>query len=188
MSLPENFNSSNLNPLSSNPLDFNANIDPLGLPSGLNNTKQILVIAPDIDDYQSLIDGINPQIVEVVKLNLATDGILQISDVLKRYQGQGIDAVHIATHGGAGNLKLGSVDLNTQTLRNYQSDLESWGNALTNDADILFYGCNLAACMSSYNSLKCRKFFFPVSQPLSCFLLQVCCFNPRWPTATVSTS
>ena len=145
MSLPENFNSSNLNPLSSNPLDFNANIDPLGLPSGLNNTKQILVIAPDIDDYQSLIDGINPQIVEVVKLNLATDGILQISDVLKRYQGQGIDAVHIATHGGAGNLKLGSVDLNTQTLRNYQSDLESWGNALTNDADILFYGCNLAA-------------------------------------------
>jgi len=42
-------------------------------------------------------------------------------------------------------LQLGKAKLSSQTLPTYASTLQTWGNALTPDADILLYGCNAAA-------------------------------------------
>ena len=138
MSLPENYNPLDLNPQSYNPLIPNGTTDHLGL----NHPKEILFIAPNIDNYQSLIDGINPNI-EVIKLDLTQDGVFQISEVLQRYQG--IESVYIATHGSQGDLELGSTNLNFNTLDSYESNLTSWGQHLTQNADIILYGCDFAA-------------------------------------------
>ncbi len=107
-----------------------------------SNTQEILFIAPDVPDYLNLIDGADPNI-EIITLDLTQDGIFQISQVLA--QRQGLDAVHIVTHGSDDSLQLGSATLSSGTLSNYSSDIAGWGDALTGDADILFYGCNLAA-------------------------------------------
>ncbi|MBF0124077.1 MAG: VCBS repeat-containing protein, partial [Magnetococcales bacterium] len=53
--------------------------------------------------------------------------------------------MHIFSHGSPGQLSLGSGTLSLSTLSAYTPQLQSWGNALTADADILFYGCNVAA-------------------------------------------
>ncbi|QZZ19176.1 DUF4347 domain-containing protein [Leptothermofonsia sichuanensis E412] len=55
-----------------------------------------------------------------------------------------ISSIHIVSHGEAGGIRLGSDWLNLNSLQTYASQLQSWGTALTEDADILLYGCNVA--------------------------------------------
>ena len=56
-----------------------------------------------------------------------------------------IDAIHVIGHGSAGQIVFGDAYLNNQTVEQYQSSLESIGQALTEAGDILFYACNVAA-------------------------------------------
>ena len=55
-----------------------------------------------------------------------------------------IDAVHILSHGSSGSLKLGSDTLNNQDLAQFSPEIKQWGKALTENADILLYGCDVA--------------------------------------------
>ncbi len=54
------------------------------------------------------------------------------------------DAIHILSHGSAGHLYLGSADLNSNNLTDYQSQLQKIGSVLTDIGDLLLYGCNVA--------------------------------------------
>ncbi len=56
-----------------------------------------------------------------------------------------LDAIHIVSHGNAGELSLGNTKLNQNTLDSYVDDLISWRDSITDDGDILLYGCNVAA-------------------------------------------
>ncbi|MCV3212537.1 DUF4347 domain-containing protein [Plectonema radiosum NIES-515] len=103
--------------------------------------REIIFIDATVEDYQSLIAGINPD-TKVVILNQMKDGISQITDNL---QGGKYKAVHIVSHGGEGSLQLGSKQLNSGNLDIYKSQLQQWRNYLTDDADILLYGCDVAA-------------------------------------------
>lgn len=59
--------------------------------------------------------------------------------------GQGFDAVHIISHGTPGSLTLGRDTVNNETLDTHSEQLQSWALYLTADADILLYGCDIAA-------------------------------------------
>ncbi|WP_205370080.1 Ig-like domain-containing protein [Thermoleptolyngbya sp. PKUAC-SCTB121] len=93
-------------------------------------------------DYQTLIAGIHPDI-DVQILDPGQDGIQQITDYLAGRSN--ISSVHIISHGSTGSLHLGSTVLNRSTLAHYSTFLQSWSAALTEDADILLYGCNIAS-------------------------------------------
>ena len=71
------------------------------------------------------------------------DGIEQISAALSKFHD--IDAVHIVSHGTDGAVHLGSTTLTQKTLGFYSPQIAAWGSALTADADLLIYGCDLAA-------------------------------------------
>ncbi|MFH7030090.1 MAG: DUF4347 domain-containing protein [Heteroscytonema crispum UTEX LB 1556] len=103
--------------------------------------RDIVFIDKTVLDYQSLTDGINPG-VKVVILNPEEDGVEQITKYL---EGGTYKSVHIVSHGSAGSLQLGSSQLNSGNLDSYKSQLQQWSNYLTEDADILLYGCNVAA-------------------------------------------
>jgi Domain of unknown function (DUF4347)/Bacterial Ig domain/RTX calcium-binding nonapeptide repeat (4 copies) len=103
--------------------------------------REIIFIDATVEDYQSLIAGINPD-TKVVILNQMKDGISQITDNL---QGGKYKAVHIVSHGSEGSLQLGSKQLNSGNLDIYKSQLQQWANYLTDEADILLYGCDVAA-------------------------------------------
>jgi hypothetical protein len=73
-------------------------------------------------------------------------GIDQITAALNNLDN--VAAVHIVSHGSEGRVELGNEILDVGTVSNHLSAIESWANALTSDADILIYGCDLAAAES----------------------------------------
>lgn len=103
---------------------------------------KVLIVDPAVTDYQSLIDGIGRD-TEVVVLEAKQDGVAQITQILS--DRQNIQTLHILSHGESGLLKLGSTHLNLQTLDRYAASIRGWASALAKNADVLLYGCRVAA-------------------------------------------
>ncbi|NJM24109.1 MAG: DUF4347 domain-containing protein [Richelia sp. SM1_7_0] len=106
-----------------------------------SESKSIVFIDATVSDYQSLIDGVYPGI-EVVVLDSKKSGLEEITEYLQKGN---YKSVHIVSHGSAGNLQWGKTSLNSSNLNNYTSLLSQWRNSLTDDADILLYGCDVAS-------------------------------------------
>jgi hypothetical protein len=105
-------------------------------------SSSLVFIDSTVEDYQSLVSGVSTG-TEVYVLNSAQDAIAQITQVLAGRTG--ISSLHIVSHGEAGVLNFGSAQLGLETLATYSSALQSWATALTPTADILLYGCHVAA-------------------------------------------
>ena len=104
-------------------------------------TSNLIFIDTNIDDYQSLIPNTSNS--EVILLDSGTNGIEQISSALERYDE--LDSISIFSHGDAGLVQLGDTYLSDENLSGYSNDLTSWGEALAEHGDLLFYGCNIGA-------------------------------------------
>ncbi|WP_108326791.1 cadherin domain-containing protein [Limnohabitans sp. MMS-10A-192] len=105
---------------------------------------QILFIDSRVANIDSLLAQVDPGY-EVVMLNSEEAGLTQIANAL---QGRtGVDVLHVLSHGGSGYLSLGNGALNIDRLGfSYNLDaLTTIANALSADADILLYGCDVAA-------------------------------------------
>jgi hypothetical protein len=102
----------------------------------------LVFIDPTVSDYQHLAANVLEG-TEIFTLDPLRDGVEQISEILTEYGD--ISSLHIVSHGSPGNLHLGTAELNFKTIENYGTALQKWGNALTDTADILIYGCDVAA-------------------------------------------
>ncbi len=108
-----------------------------------NQSKNaIAFVDVTVPDFQSLIAGIAAG-TEIVILDPNRDGIEQISEILG--DRSSIQSLHIISHGSAGSVQLGSTRLSANNLQAYASALQQWGASFTENADILLYGCNVAA-------------------------------------------
>ncbi|MDP1772665.1 MAG: DUF4347 domain-containing protein [Methylobacter sp.] len=101
---------------------------------------EILFIENNVTDYQILSDGAKPG-TEVHILDASGDGLAQMAQVLDGRSG--IDAIHIMSHGSEASVGLGSLPLTAQNLSAHAADLETIGQALNPNADILLYGCDV---------------------------------------------
>ncbi|WP_331305573.1 DUF4347 domain-containing protein, partial [Methylobacter sp. Wu8] len=101
---------------------------------------EILFIENNVTDYQTLIDGAKPD-TEVHVLDASRDGLAQMAQILEGRSG--IDAIHIISHGSEASVGLGSLTLTAQNLSAHAADLETIGQALNPNADILLYGCDV---------------------------------------------
>src|ERR1044071_9330022 len=81
--------------------------------------------------------------IEVRMLDPDRDGIEQISQALSEYTG--LDAVHFISHGVDGAALLGATWLDQKSLQTMADAVAGWGKSLSSDADLLFYGCDIAA-------------------------------------------
>jgi hypothetical protein len=77
----------------------------------------------------------------VVVLDAQSDGLEQISRILAHYDN--VRAVHILAHGEEGRMFLGNTALDANAIE--QGKVADWGKALTEDGDLLLYGCDVAA-------------------------------------------
>src|SRR4028118_1036349 len=107
---------------------------------------QIVFVDSAVEDWQSLAVGVKAGM-EVILVDRARDGIEQIASALQSRQG--IESVHIISHGESGSLQLGQTSLNSDNLDTYRDSLKRWFsssvNSLQNRCEILLYGCNVAA-------------------------------------------
>jgi Ca2+-binding RTX toxin-like protein len=79
----------------------------------------------------------------VVLLAGDRDGIEQISHALQ--QAQNIREIHLVAHGSPDCLYLGNSRLSLETLPQYAALLGQWRGAIAQGANILLYGCRVAA-------------------------------------------
>ncbi|MGB5764923.1 MAG: DUF4347 domain-containing protein, partial [Sedimenticolaceae bacterium] len=114
--------------------DADVHVEIVFLDASIENGQQLLA------DLMSR-DGVSIAQVHLIDSN--SDGIDQIAQVLAGQQG--IDAIHIISHGAAGQIQLGGGTLSTDSLDGYAGQLNDWGSALADSGDILIYGCDLAA-------------------------------------------
>ncbi|MEH2173468.1 Calx-beta domain-containing protein [Nostoc sp.] len=110
----------------------------------IDASTNIVFIDPKVIDYQSLVDGIILGS-EVVILDANRDGITQITEFLAKRKSNSVQSIHIVSHGSVGSLQLGSSNFNLSNLDSYKNQLQKWANALTDKADILLYGCDVAS-------------------------------------------
>ncbi|MGL5058433.1 MAG: DUF4347 domain-containing protein, partial [Microcoleus sp.] len=111
----------------------------------------IVFIDAAVKDYKTLLDGVKLGI-EAIILNSERDGIAQISEVLANRTN--ISSIHLVSHGEPGSLQLGKTRLSIDHLEIYSQQLRQWRRALTVDADILIYGCNVAVGSRVYPKVR----------------------------------
>jgi hypothetical protein len=108
----------------------------------MSTTRQneIAFVDTRLENYQSLIDGLNPD-TEVILIS-SGNGLQAMADALSGRSG--VEVVHVFSHGNAGALQLGDITLTSANLNSYAPLLAQIGQSLTEEGDLLLYGCNVA--------------------------------------------
>lgn len=113
-----------------------------------SDNVSLVFVDTGLEDYQQLLSDLNEGLLpgaslQVELLDSSRDGLEQIRNVLSRSRA-GVDAIHFLTHATSRAVKLGSTWLDAKVLAMRSSEIASWSEVLTPDADLLFYGCDLA--------------------------------------------
>ena len=109
---------------------------------------ELVFIDARVPDQAALLADLNAQAqagraIEVVLIDEDEDGIARITQTLA--DRHDVSAVHLISHGDSGSAQLGSTVLDESTLATRAHDVASWGQALTQEADLLIYGCDVGA-------------------------------------------
>ncbi len=109
---------------------------------------ELVFVDSQIEQHSELMDALREssdpnRVIDVVVLDANRDGIDQITEALAGRQD--VDAVHVLSHGTEGAIKLGGTWLHDGNLGGYAGQIAQWHHALSDGADLLVYGCDLAA-------------------------------------------
>lgn len=111
-------------------------------------SKQILIIDSQVQDYQQLLIGIDPDF-EVAILDPNQDGILQITHILHSYHSASAEkpiSVYLLAHGAPGCLHLGNSQLSLETVESYTQPLKTWFPSHSpSPSSLHLYSCSVAA-------------------------------------------
>ena len=115
-------------------------------PAGAQARRELIVVDAAVPDAQGLVDTLTagtPTRFGIVQLEPGRDAIAQIGEALAA-AGR-VDAVHVLSHGEPGALVLAGERIDAAALEARADVLRAWAGALSDDADLLLYGCDLAA-------------------------------------------
>ncbi|MEJ2611340.1 MAG: DUF4347 domain-containing protein, partial [Candidatus Thiodiazotropha sp.] len=107
-----------------------------------SEVREVAFVDTQIEDYQTLIDSLDDG-VEVHLIDSGVDGLEAMVSML--HDQTGIDALHIYSHGDVAELTLGSTTLSLDNLEDNSGQLQTLGESLSEDGDILLYGCFVGA-------------------------------------------
>ncbi|WP_197455210.1 DUF4347 domain-containing protein [Stieleria neptunia] len=114
-------------------------------------TSQIVFIDSSVDQIDHLVGGLAKHH-ELVLLQPDRGGLEQITEVLATRRN--VDSVHLLAHGQSGALQMGNQRVDSEMIRNYESEIRSWSRALTAHADLLIYGCETGAGVRGLNLVQ----------------------------------
>ncbi|MEI7339535.1 putative Ig domain-containing protein [Pectobacterium carotovorum] len=109
--------------------------------AGETTRKEAVFIDTALTDYQTLVNSV-PTGVDIFLLDSSKDGLSQLAAWAETHTGY--DAIHILSHGNEGQVRLGNLTLDNATAEARSADLAKLGTALTQDGDLLLYGCDIA--------------------------------------------
>ncbi|MCX7200010.1 MAG: DUF4347 domain-containing protein [Proteobacteria bacterium] len=110
----------------------------------------VAFIDASLTDRQTLADGARSAGLDVVWLDSDRSGLVQIAQALEGRHD--LDALHLLTHAQPGVLQLGTDRLDLSATDEARDRLlESIGAHLTDDGDLLVYGCDFGAGTSGHS-------------------------------------
>jgi hypothetical protein len=105
-------------------------------------SNEVIFIDSAVEGLQNFL--LDHQQADVVLLDSDRDGMEQIATTLEGRTG--IEAIHILSHGSSGELNLGNDIFNLESMSGEHADeLATIKGALSAEADILIYGCDVGA-------------------------------------------
>lgn len=110
--------------------------------TSLYPSTALVVVDSTVKDYQGLVDSVSSN-TKVLVLDADQDGIEQVTAALRHFHN--LSSLHILSHGEPGAIQLGNTWLSLETLERYVEQIQSWTKAIATDANILLYGCRVAA-------------------------------------------
>ncbi len=110
-------------------------------------SRTVVFLDRSVPELDEMIADLDAQIaggrdLEYVVIEADQDGIAVVSETLAGMEG--VDAVHVVSHGDEGSVTLGSAELDGASLSARADEVAAWGHALDADGDLLLYGCDLA--------------------------------------------
>jgi hypothetical protein len=109
---------------------------------GVNNAAELVFIDMDVQRSSNL-GSIVDQNAEVILIEADSDPIDQISRAIGKHPS--VKSIHLISHGQSGELQLAGQKIDVDYLASRGQELNGWRSSLTPDADILIYGCDVAA-------------------------------------------
>ncbi|MBM7069751.1 DUF4347 domain-containing protein, partial [Actibacterium sp. 188UL27-1] len=106
------------------------------------DAAQLVFIDQRLEGADVILAEVDTSQYDVVWLDPAKDGLSQIGAALE--QADPVSSLHIITHADDGAVRLGNTLVDGTTFDDLQAKFEAWSDHLTQSADILFYGCDLA--------------------------------------------
>mgnify|MGYP000229921358 FL=1 len=114
-------------------------------PIDKTGSVELIVIDAGVENQTELLSQITshntPTAYEIVYLNADENGLEQLSSIVTNYEE--ISAIHLLSHGNSTGLQLGNSWVTQQTLTEQADLLAQWGASVTENADLLIYGCDL---------------------------------------------
>ncbi len=109
---------------------------------------ELVFVDSQIEQHSELMDALREnsdpnRVIDIVVLDANRNGVEQITEALAARHD--VDAVHVLSHGADGALKLGDTWLHDGNLGAYAGQIAQWHDSLASGADLLVYGCDLAA-------------------------------------------
>lgn len=111
--------------------------------------RELVLLDRRVPDSASLLADLTAQrdagrALDILVVDGEDDPITAISDWLADADTL-FDAIHLVGHGEAGELRLGASTIDAALVRARALELAQWSLALGADADLLLYGCEIAA-------------------------------------------
>jgi|GEM_PF-6508162 len=109
---------------------------------------EVVVIDSSVENREALIEDIrqqnedNDRSITIIEINGEESGVDQVSDILRQFD-QPVDSLHIVGHGDQDQIFLGADRLSQNTLEEHSESLQNWSQYLSENADLLFYGCDV---------------------------------------------
>lgn len=110
--------------------------------------RELVIVDASVENYQQLANDLlmNAEAgreFEIALIDGGTDGISQVSGILAKYSD--LDAVHVVSHGDETGIRFGDVWLTQSNFGGYAAEIAQWGNAFTENGDLLLLGCDVAS-------------------------------------------
>ena len=110
--------------------------------------NELVFIDTSTPDSAQLLEVIQSQntddvLLHIVSIESGDSGVDVITDTLQQFSD--VSAIHIISHGSDGTISLGSEILNLERLPQHEETFAQWQETLDDHADILIYGCDVAA-------------------------------------------
>ncbi|MEK9947149.1 MAG: DUF4347 domain-containing protein, partial [Alphaproteobacteria bacterium] len=124
---------------------FDANVSTLTAAfsdGAVKNPAQLIIYDRTVSGLDELLANLSDDMV-VVALPDGGDPFAAISVILE--EAGSVESIHLITHGGEGQLQFGDRSVTAVDLEAESDEIGKWAQYLTVDADILLYGCNVAA-------------------------------------------